>query len=86
MRASGLRYVFDKARDKIRVQLPDPAGYSEDVGAHVNTEAEMQNLVSRLDWAYDRAVEAEQLAAADRIEAAFSKWELLLKDYFPAYR
>jgi hypothetical protein len=34
---SGLRYVFDKARTMIRVKLPDPAGYSDDVGAHVNT-------------------------------------------------
>jgi hypothetical protein len=82
---SGLRYVFDKARTKIRVKLPDPAGYGDDVGAHVNTEAAMQNLISRLEWAHARALEAEQLAAAGRIEEAFAKWALLLKDYFPAY-
>lgn len=83
---SGLRYVFDKARSMIRVKVADPAGYSDDVGAHVTTAAAMDNLISRLDWAYRRAREAEQLAQAGRIEAAFAKWSLILKDYFPAYR
>jgi len=44
------------------------------------------NLIARLDWAYRRAREAEQAAQAGRIEAAFAKWSLILKDYFPAYR
>jgi hypothetical protein len=83
---SGLRYIFDKVRTKVRVKLADPAGYSDDVGAHVNTEVAMQNLIGRLEWAHARALEAEQLAAAGRIEEAFAKWALLLKDYFPAYR
>jgi hypothetical protein len=83
---SGLRYIFDKARAKIRVKLADPAGYSDDVGAHVNTTAAMDSLITRLDWAYSRAREAEQLANAGRAEKAFAKWALLLKGYFPAYR
>lgn len=83
---SGLRYIFDKARAMIRVKLADPAGYSDDVGAHVNTTAVMDSLISRLDWAYRRALEAEQLAQAGRIEEAFAKWSLILKNYFPAYR
>lgn len=82
---SALRYFFDKARSMIRIKLPDPAGYSDDVGAHVNTESAMQSLISRLDWAHSRAVEAEQLAVADRIEEAFAKWALLLTPYFPDY-
>jgi len=83
---SGLRYVFDKARSMIRVRVADPAGYSDDVGAHVTTTAAMDNLIGRLDWAYRRAREAEQLTQAGRTEAAFAKWSLILKDYFPAYR
>jgi hypothetical protein len=47
---SGLRYVFDKARTVIRVKLPDPAGYSDDVGAHVNTEMAIQNLILIRRW------------------------------------
>jgi hypothetical protein len=82
---SGLRFVFDKARDKIRTKLPDPAGYNDDVAAHVNTSAEMDTLVRRLDWAYGRAREAEADAAAGRVPSAFDKWRLLLPDYFPAY-
>ncbi|BDV36601.1 CBASS oligonucleotide cyclase [Methylocystis iwaonis] len=82
---SGLRYVFDAARAMIRVKLPDPAGYSDDVGAHVSSEAAMQNLIGRLDWAHAQAREAEQLAAAGRIEEAFTKWAALLKGYFPTY-
>jgi len=82
---SGLRFVFDKARAKIRVKLPDPAGYGDDVGAHVNTAAEMDQIVRRLDWACARASEAEVDARAGRISAAFEKWRLLVPDYFPAY-
>jgi hypothetical protein len=45
---SGVRYVFDKARDKIKVKVADPAGYSDDVGAHVNTQAAMDEIIKRL--------------------------------------
>jgi hypothetical protein len=33
----------------------------------------------------ETALEAEQLAGDDRIKAAFGKWALIFKDYFPAY-
>lgn len=82
---SGVRYVFDKARDKIKSKLADPAGYSDDVAAHIKTQAEMDNIIKRLSWAYERCLEAEQLAAAGRTEAAFEKWNLVFKGYFPAY-
>ncbi len=79
---SGLRYVFDKARDLIKVKLPDPAGYNDDVGAHVNTQAVMDGIIEKLTYAYDVAVEAERLGES---AAAFDKWRILLPDYFPAY-
>lgn len=82
---SGVRYVFDKARDKIKVKVADPAGYSDDVGAHVNTQAAMDEIIKRLAWAYDRSVEAESLEAKGDTEAAFEKWRAVFKDYFPAY-
>lgn len=82
---SGVRYVFDKARDKIKVKVADPAGYSDDVGAHVNTQAAMDQIIKRLAWAYDRSVEAESLEAKGNTEAAFEKWRAVFKDYFPAY-
>ncbi len=82
---SGLRYVFDKARAKIKVKLADPAGYSDDVAAYLTKVEEMDKIIARLEWAYATAQEAEQLAANGKIREAFEKWNLLLKGYFPAY-
>jgi hypothetical protein len=82
---SGARYVFDKAREKIKVKVADPAGYSEDVGAHVTTQAEMDELIKRLTWAYDTAVAAEALESKGDTEGAFEQWRAVFKDYFPAY-
>lgn len=82
---SGVRYVFDKARDKIRTKLADPAGYSDDVAAYINTQSQIDSVVQRLDWAYERAREAETLARSGDIKAAYAKWSLIFKGYFPAY-
>lgn len=82
---SGLRYVFDKARAKIKVKLADPAGYSDDVAAYLTKTEEMDRIIGRLDWAYATALEAEQLAANGEIGEAYDKWNLILKGYFPAY-
>ncbi len=84
--SSGARYFFDKAREKIRVKLPDPAGYSDDVAVYLSTKEQMDKVVERMDWAYARSVEAERFANAGKIDSAFEKWAVLFKDYFPAYR
>jgi hypothetical protein len=83
---SGVRFVFDKARAKIDKKLPDPAGYSDDVAAYVNTRAAMDNIVNRLAWAYETGVEAERLAKNGYVEQAFDKWASIFKGYFPSYR
>ena len=70
---------------KIKVKLPDPAGYSDDVAAYLTKVEEMDKIIARLEWAYARAQEAEQLAANGKTREAFEKWNLLLKGYFPAY-
>ncbi|OJU08033.1 MAG: nucleotidyltransferase, partial [Caulobacterales bacterium 68-7] len=82
---SGLRYIFDKARAKIHSKLADPAGYSDDVAAYLNTEAAMDNVVKRLDWAFQQARDAEADDAAGRTAKAFERWRLLLPNSFPAY-
>jgi hypothetical protein len=82
---SGVRYVLDKARDHIRVVLPDPAGYSADVAAYVKTEAQMNEIVQKLAHGYGLAAAAEQLAAAGRTSDAFANWRTLFDNYFPAY-
>jgi hypothetical protein len=83
---SGVRFVFDKARAKIDKKLPDPAGYSDDVAAYVNTRAAMDNIVNRLAWAYETGVETERLAKNGYVEQAFDKWASIFKGYFPSYR
>lgn len=77
--------MFDKARAKIPVQLPDPSGYGGDVGAYISTQQQIDDVVARLEAAYTKAVEAEQLAAQSKIEQVFSKWRIIFDDYFPAY-
>jgi hypothetical protein len=41
--------------------------------------------VSRLDTAYVRAVEAENLEMNGRTDHAIAKWRLIFGDYFPTY-
>jgi hypothetical protein len=82
---SGVRYVFDKAKEKIRVKVPDPAGYSDDVATYVNTKEQMDKLVERLEWACACAREAESFESVGDTIKAIEKWRLIFKDYFPAY-
>lgn len=82
---SGIRYVFDKSIGLVQRKLADPAGFSDDVGEHVNTKAKIDLLVQRLTWARNEALEAERLAAAGNIAGAVEKWRAILPGYFPAY-
>lgn len=82
---SGIRYFFDKARPKIRTKLADPAGYSDDIAHHVSTAQQMDAIVSRMDWAFACAREAERLAVAGKIAEAMEKWSKLMPGHFPAY-
>jgi hypothetical protein len=83
---SGVRYFFDKARALITQQNPDPAGYGGDVGSYLNTQPKIAEAAQHFQTAYERALNAEQLAAQDRIPAAFEAWGKIFGDYFPAYR
>jgi hypothetical protein len=82
---SGARYVFDKARAYIPVQVADPAGYGTDVGAYISTKEKIDAVVARLESAYQRAHQAEQLAREGKIEEAFRQWRIIFGDYFPTY-
>ncbi|GEC42166.1 nucleotidyltransferase [Sinorhizobium meliloti] len=82
---SGMRYVFDKGITLVQYKLADPAGYSGDVGAHVETKAKIQLLVDRLIWARDRAKEAEAMAADGNVANAIDKWRLIVPSYFPRF-
>lgn len=83
--SSGVRYVFDKARTQIQYQVPDPAGYGGDMGAYLNSQDKKTDAVSRLETAYDRAIEAERLNSVGNVKQAYDKWRLIFGDYFPVY-
>lgn len=82
---SGARFFFDKARNKIRTKLSDPAGYSDDVASHVYKETQFQTIISRLDRAYSDALQAERHAASGYEKTAYDKWNETFKGYFPQY-
>ena len=45
---SGVRYYFDKARELVKKQNPDPAGYGGDVGSYLDTTAKIAQASTRL--------------------------------------
>jgi hypothetical protein len=82
---SGVRYVFDTARAKVKAKIPDPAGYSDDVAADITVGPKMDAVVSALETAHTRALAAEDFVRRGKIEDAFGRWRLIFGDYFPAY-
>ena len=82
---SGVRYFFDKGRDYVTKQNPDPAGYKGDVGAYLNTQTKIDNAVSRFQTAYTRAIKAEDYANKYYIQNAVEEWRKIFGNYFPTY-
>jgi hypothetical protein len=82
---SGVRYVFDKAQVQVFAGAYDPAGYGANVGAYLNTQEKLKAVLSRLQTAYQRAVDAERLTSVGRVQQAYEKWRLVFGDYFPTY-
>lgn len=82
---SGVRYVFDKARQHAKFIIQDPAGYGGNIGDYLNTPQKITEVTSRLETAYNRAVEAESLEQRGKTAIAFEKWQQIFGDYFPAY-
>lgn len=82
---SGVRYVFDKARTQVRSPVYDPAGYGGNVASYLDSYQKINEVVNRLETAYARAVDAEELDRRGRVEQAFGKWRMIFSDYFPAY-
>ena len=83
---SGVRYVFDKARNLISTGVLDPAGYGGDVGSYLDSYVKKDAVLQRLNSAYENAVEAEKFAQHTKIADAYVKWRIIFGDYFPAYK
>jgi hypothetical protein len=82
--SSGVRFVFDKGREKIKYKQSDPAGYGGWVNG-LNTVSTVQEGVSRFTTAYNRAVKAEEFANAGKLADAYAEWRKIFGGYFPAY-
>jgi hypothetical protein len=82
---SGVRFFFDKSRELVSKQNPDPAGYGGDVGSYINGAAKVQEAVSKLQLAYERAVKAEDYERRGYTSDAIEMWRKIIGDYFPAY-
>lgn len=83
--SSGSRFVFDKARQMVKSATYDPSGYDGNLADYLNTQQKISDVVSRLETAYSRAVEAESLERQGKTYLAVDKWRLIFGDYFPAY-
>lgn len=83
--SSGVRSAFGKARSQVRSAVYDPAGYSGNVALYLDTYEKVNQVVTRLETAYQRAVNAEGLDQRGRPDLAFDKWRMIFGDYFPAY-
>ncbi|MGH9915903.1 MAG: CBASS oligonucleotide cyclase [Pyrinomonadaceae bacterium] len=83
--SSGARFVFDKARQTVRSATYDPSGYGGNLADYLNTQQKINDVVSRLESAYNRAVDAESLDKQGKTSQAVDKWRLIFGDYFPAY-
>jgi len=83
--SSGTRYVFDKARQAVKSATYDPSGYGGNLADYLNTQQKIDDVVSRLETAYTRAIDAESLEKQGKTSSAVDKWRLIFGDYFPAY-
>jgi hypothetical protein len=81
---SGVRFVFDKGREKVKFKQRDPAGFGNEVNP-LNNVTTVEDAVSRFTMAYNRAMKAEDYARNNNIEAAYGEWRKIFGSYFPAY-
>lgn len=82
---SGIRFFFDKARDLITKQNPDPAGYGGDVGNYINTQEKIKEAVTKFELAYNRAIKAEDFDNRGYTKDAVDLWIKIFGDNFPTY-
>lgn len=83
--SSGARWLFDKMRAKVKQAVNDPTDYGGNLGDYLDTQQKIDEVVSRLETAYKRAVDAEDLEKQGKTAQAVEKWRLIFGDYFPAY-
>lgn len=83
--SSAIKYFFEMAKNDVRSKNPDPAGYTPDVGAYLNTQAKIDSAVSNLTTAYNRSVKAVEFASQGKTKEAVDEWRKIFGSKFPAY-
>lgn len=82
--SSGMRYFFDKGRERIKYKAKDPVAYGGEISGLRNISTQ-EEAVSRFETAYNRAIKAEQYAEKGNIEDAINEWKKIFGNYFPAF-
>ena len=82
---SGVRYFFDKGREKIKFQTADPAGMPGDIGGYISTPTQIQEAVEKFQTGFDRAIKAEDYARRGYASEAVEFWRKIFGNYFPPY-
>jgi len=82
--SSGMRYFFDKGRERIKYKAKDPVAYGGEISG-LNNISTQEEAVSRFETAYNRAIKAEQYVEKGNIEDAVNEWRKIFGNYFPAY-
>ena len=81
---SGMRYFFDKGREKIKYKVKDPVNYGENINP-LDTVSTVKDAVNRFENAYKLAKNAEDDARNGYTAAAIEEWRGIFGDYFPSY-
>ena len=82
--SSGMRYFFDKGRERIKYKAKDPVPYGGEISGLRNITTQKE-AVNKFETAYNRAIKAEQYAKNGNIENTVDEWRKIFGDYFPAY-
>lgn len=82
--APAIKFFFEQARWNYSMVF-DPAGYSGNVGAYLDTQTKRNEVETRLSAAFDKATDAITLEGQGKISAAFDKWRIVFGNYFPNY-
>lgn len=82
---SGVRFVFDKARERVTQRTPDEAGFGGNVGEYLVKTNKVSAAVDTIGQAYNLSLAAESSERRGDTRGAFEQWRLLFGNYFPAY-
>jgi hypothetical protein len=82
--SSGMRYFFDKGRERITYKAKDPVSYGGDISGP-NSISTSEDAVSRFTTAYNRAIKAEQYEKNGNTEESINEWRKIFGNYFPSY-